>query len=185
MKALSSINFWGQTKYWWVILLVGILLIIGGFAYWFWPAAGFAVSSMIFGWLLVLTGIVQLCVSAGEHRPRGWGWWLAGGVIDMFIGFMLVRSIPLAEAVFPYFLGIIFVFWGVASLISSVSTRGNSYWWMYLINGILMLLIGFFFLEAGFRANEMMVSFLAALAFIYWGFTLAMTSYDMKPRVEE
>ena len=27
----------------------------------------------------------------------------------------------------------------------------------------------------------MMVSFLAALAFIYWGFALAMTSYDMKP----
>ena len=27
----------------------------------------------------------------------------------------------------------------------------------------------------------MMVSFLTALAFIYWGFTVAMMSYDMKP----
>jgi hypothetical protein len=26
-----------------------------------------------------------------------------------------------------------------------------------------------------------MISFLAALAFIYWGFTVALTSYDMKP----
>ncbi len=182
MKTLS-LNFWGQTKYWWVVLFVGIALVIGGFAYWFWPAAGFAVASQIFGWLLILAGVVQLCVSAGVNRPRGWGWWLAGGVIDMFVGFMLVRSIVLSEIVFPYFLAIVFIFWGIASIIASVSSRANRYWWMYLINCILLLLIGFFFLEAGYLQDMMMVSFLTALAFIYWGFTVAMISYDMKPAV--
>ena len=59
------------------------------FAYWFWPAAGYAIASQIFGWLLVLTGIVQICVSAGINRPRGWGWWLAGGVIDLFVGILI------------------------------------------------------------------------------------------------
>ena len=179
MKALS-IDFWGQTKYWWIVLIVGILLVLGGFAYWFWPAAGYAVSSQIFGWLLILAGIVQLCVSAGVNRPRGWGWWICGGVIDM-----LVRSVILSEIVFPYFLAIVFVFWGVASIIASVTTRSRSYWWMYLINGILLLIIGFFFLEAGWVQDMMMTSFLTALAFIYWGFTIAMTSYDMKPRINE
>ncbi len=180
MKALS-INFWGQTKYWWIVLVVGILLVVGGFAYWFWPEAGYAVASQIFGWLLVLVGIVQLCVASGVDRPSGWGWWIAGGVIDLFVGFLLVRSVILSEIVFPYFLAIVFIFWGIASIIASVSGRKRSYWWMYLVNGILMLLIGFFFLEAGWLQNMMMVSFLSALAFIYWGFTLAMTSYDMKP----
>ena len=103
----------------------------------------------------------------------------------MFVGFLLVRSIVLSEIVFPYFLAIVFIFWGVASIIASVSTRSHSYWWMYLINGILLLLIGFFFLEAGWAQDMMMVSFLSALAFIYWGFTIAMTSYDMKPRSRE
>ena len=153
MKTLSF-NFWGQTKYWWIVLLVGILMVLGGFAYWFWPAAGFAVASQIFGWLLILAGIVQLCVSAGVNRPRGWGWWLAGGVIDMFVGFMLVRSVILSEIVFPYFLSIVFIFWGIASIIASVGTRANRYWWMYLINGILLLLIGFFFLEAGYMQDD-------------------------------
>ena len=104
MKTLT-INFWGQTKYWWIVLVVGILLVLGGFAYWFWPAAGYAVASQIFGWLLILAGVVQLCVSAGAERPRGWGWWLAGGVIDMFVGFMLVRSVILSEIVFPTNIG--------------------------------------------------------------------------------
>ena len=66
-----------------------------------------AVASQIFGWLLILAGVVQLCVSAGVNRPRGWGWWLAGGVIDMFVGFLLVRSVVLSEIVFPYFLAIV------------------------------------------------------------------------------
>ncbi len=180
MKALKM-NYWGHTKLWWLVLCVGILLVIGGFAYWFWPAAGYAIASQIFGWLLVLTGIVQICVSADINRPRGWGWWLAGGVIDLFVGFLLVRSIILSEFVFPYFLAFIFIFWGISALISGISQRQRKYWWLYLINGVLLLLIGFFFIEAGYLQDMMMVSFLAALSFIYWGFAVAMTAYDMRP----
>ncbi len=176
--------YWGQTRAWWVVLLVGILTVCCGFAYWFWPMAGFAVASQIFGWLLILAGIVQLLVASGPHMSRGWGWWLAGGIIDMFIGFMLVRSVILSEEVFPFFIALIFLFWGISAVISSIQQRDRKYWWLYLINGILMLVIGFFFIEAGFVQDAMMTSFLTSLAFIYWGFSIAMLSYDMKPGKE-
>ena len=171
----------GESRYWWVILLAGILMVICGFTYWFWPVAGYAVASQIFGWLLILVGVIQLLQSSGPHAGRGWGWWLAGGVIDMFIGFMLVRNVTLAEAVFPYFIAFVFIFWGVGALVGAVNSRARKYWWLQLINGILLLLIGFFFLEAGYLENMVNVSFLTSLAFIYWGFTLAMSAYDMKP----
>jgi len=177
----NSISFWGQSKAWWALLLVGILMVIAGFAYWFYPAIGYAVASTLFGWMLIAVGIVQLCVSAGTNRPRGWGWWLAGGVIDMFIGFMLVRSVSLAEAVFPYFIAFVFIYWGVSALVGSVCNRRHRYKWLQIINGILLLLIGFFFLEAGYLQNMVNVSFLTSLAFIYWGFTLAIGAYDLKP----
>lgn len=180
MKALVE-RYWGQTSYWWVVLVVGILMVLCGFCYWFWPAAGYAVASQIFGWMLILGGIVQLLVSSGVNRPAGWGWWLAGGVIDMFIGFLLVRSVLLSELVFPYFLAFIFIFWGIGAIVSSVQQSGRHYWWLYLINGVLLIIIGFFFLEAGYVQNMEMTSFLVSLAFIYWGFSLAMYSYDMKP----
>ena len=180
MSALK-LNYWGTTKYWWLGLVAGILMVICGFAYWFWPQPGFAIVSQIFGWMLILFGVVCLCFAAGENRPRGWGWWIAGGVIDMFVGFMLVRSILLSEIVFPYFLAIVFIFWGISALISSVSTREGKNWWLYLINGILLMIIGFFFLEAGYTQNMYMVSFLTALAFIYWGCSVALTSLEMKP----
>lgn len=183
MKA--SLNFWGSSKYWWVVLVLGILMVLGGFAYWFWPEIGYSVSSVIFGWLLVLAGIVQLCVSAGPDRPKGWGWWLIGGVIDLFIGFMLVRSVVLSELVFPYFIAIVFILWGISTLFAAVSQRRRSLWWLYIINGILMLVLGFLFIESGYVQDMMMTSFLVAIAFIYWGFTIAMVSYDMRPAVAE
>ncbi len=87
----------------------------------------------------------------------------------------------LSEIVFPYFLAVVFIFWGISAVIGSVGSRQGKYWWLYLVNGVLLMLIGFFFLEAGYLQDMMMVSFLSALAFIYWGFTIAMTAYDMKP----
>ena len=180
-----NLNFWGKSKYWWIILTVGILMVLSGFAYWFWPVAGYAVASQIFGWMLVLAGIVQPCVAAGPDHARGWGWWIAGGVIDMFIGFMLVRSVILSEAVFPYFIAIIFLYWGISAIISSVCQRQRRYWWLYLINGILLMVIGFFFVEAGWYQDMLMTSFLTSLAFIYWGFTISMLSYDMRPTIDE
>lgn len=180
MKALD-VRFWGQTRAWWVVLLVGIVMVLCGFAYWFWPVAGYAVASQIFGWLLVLAGIVQLCVSAGPNSGRGWGWWVAGGVIDMFIGFMLVRSIILSEMVFPYFIAFVFIYWGICYVVKAVNDNARRYWWLYLVNGLLLLLIGFFFVEAGWVQDMLMTSFLSSLAFIYWGFSLAMVSYDLRP----
>jgi hypothetical protein len=184
MKSVN-LHYLGQSRYWWVVLIVGILLVLGGFAYWFWPVQGFAVASQIFGWLLILAGIVQLCVAAGPDRPRGWGWWIAGGVIDMFIGFMLVRSVILSEAVFPYFLAFIFIFWGIEAFANAAARRHIKYWWLSIINGILLCVIGFFFLEAGWISDMYMVSFLTSIAFIYWGFTIAIASYEMKPATVE
>ncbi len=179
MKAFNF-NYLGTSRAWWVVLVVGILMVICGFAYWFWPVSGYAIASQIFGWLLILTGIVQLCVATGPDHAKAWGWWLAGGIIDMFIGFMLVRSILLSEEVFPYFLAFVFILWGIEALIGACYRR-NKYWWLGIINGILLCLIGFFFLEAGWVSDMLMVSFLTSIAFIYWGFTIAIASYELRP----
>ncbi|WP_289874225.1 hypothetical protein [uncultured Muribaculum sp.] len=46
---------------------------------------------------------------------------------------------------------------------------------------MLLTVYGFFFIEAGWIQNMAMVSFLTSLAFIYWGFSICMFAYDIKP----
>lgn len=175
------VNFWGRTRWWWALLLVGILLIIVGFVYWTFPLLGYEVVSMLFGWMLILAGVVQLCVSTRIKRPKGWGWWLVGGILNIFIGFMLVRSIVLTELLLPYFFAVVFFFWGLNAIVGAIMSRGYSYWWLNLINGILLLIISYFFIESGFLQDAMMISFLTAIAFIYWGFSLMIIANDMRP----
>lgn len=183
MRSLN-LNYPGRSRIWWLVVLVGILLVLAGFAYWFWPVAGYVVASQLFGWLLIMTAFVQLCVAAGPGHTKHWGWWVAGGVIDMFIGFLLVRSVVLSELVLPYFLAFLFVYWGIESFINAALTRYR-YWWLGIINGALLCFIAVLFVEAGFVSDMMMTSFLTSIGFIYWGFTVAIAGYTMKPFMKE
>lgn len=182
MEASRNSHF-GQTRMWWLVMLVGILLMAGGIAYWVWPADGYIVASIMFGWLLIATGVVQVIVSSAGDRPKGWGWWLASGVINMLIGFMLVRNVALALTVFPYFMAFIFIFWGFQEFVSA-AVGGRRLRWLGIINGILMCIIGYYFLEGGIQSTIFMTAFLISIGFIYWGFTLTVAAYEMRPRVE-
>lgn len=179
--------FYPTSKLWWLVMIAGILMVIGGFCYWVWPLEGFMVASVLLGWLLIVAGLVQVIVASGDKQPKGWGWWLVGGVLDMFIGFMLVRSLYLAMSVFPYFLAFFFIYWGIEQFISAASSRKRG-WWLPLVNGILLCVIGFLFVESAvtsFNATEFMSSFLVSIAFIYWGFTLSTVAYEMKPEKQK
>ena len=115
-------HFWGKTKYWWALIITGILMIPCGLWLWFQPALGYEVLSLLLGWLLILFGIVQLIVSGNvKQKVRGWGWWLAGGIIDILIGFILVGNLSFSEAVLPFFFAFIFVYKGIANLFSALN----------------------------------------------------------------
>ncbi len=177
----NYVNFWGTSRWWWVLLIVGILLVIEGFAYWLFPTIGYTVVSMLFGWMLIIMGVVQLCVSMNINRPKGWGWWLVGGILDIFLGFMLVRSIVLSEVILPYFFAAVFFFWGLNMFVGAIIARHSRYWWLNLINGVILLIISYCFIESGFLQDVMMISLLSSIGFIYWGFSVMIIANDMRP----
>ena len=174
-------NFWGFSRWWWLILVVGILFVIGGFFYWLFPIIGYAVVSMLFGWMLIVSGAVKLSVSISLERPKGWGWWLVGGILNIFVGFILVRSIILTELLLPFFFAVVFFFWGVNLIVGAIMSRQRRYWWLNIINGVLLLIISYFFLESGYFQDAITISLLTSIGFIYWGFSLMIIANDMRP----
>ncbi len=179
---ISVIHFWGKTKFWWVFMVVGILFIPFGLWIVFSPAIGYEVVAMLLGWALVAYGIVQLLISSDTKRNKhSWGWWLAGGIIDIFLGFLLLGNIVLSELLLPFFFAFVFLFKGVNNIVSSISMRNvYSSWWLYLLNGVLMIFISFMFFYTPYMSS-FTVLFLSALAFIYWGLSLITFSFDLKP----
>ena len=160
----------------------GYMMIPCGLWLWFQPALGYEVLSLLLGWLLILFGIVQLIVSGNvKQKVRGWGWWLAGGIIDILIGFILVGNLSFSEAVLPFFFAFIFVYKGIANLFSALNmVSTHRYWWLYLVNGLLLLILGLLFFASPFTAAFSII-FLCAAAFIYWGFSLIFFGYSLRP----
>ena len=84
MMEMTTISFWGKSRYWWAVLLIGILLIPCGIWLVARPFTGFSVISSLLGWALIVLGILELIISSDTgRRERGWGWWIAGGILDI------------------------------------------------------------------------------------------------------
>lgn len=102
-----------------------------------------------------------------KQKVRGWGWWLAGGIIDILIGFILVGNLSFSEAVLPFFFAFIFMYKGIANLFSALNmVSTHRYWWLYLVNGLLLLILGLLFFASPFTAAFSIIFLCAAPLFI-------------------
>ena len=186
IKEITTISFWGKSRYWWAVLLVGILLIPCGIWLVARPDIGYSVISLLLGWFLIILGILQLIIASDiNRREQGWGWWLAGGILDILIGFLLVSNLVLSEIVLPYFFAFILLYRAIKNIVAGVMlAKAYKGWWLYLLNGILLLIVSIFFFFAPLMATIAIV-YVCAFVFIYWGMTLITFAADLKPYKRE
>ena len=181
MENLEKI-FWGKTRYWWILLIPGIMLIPCGCWFLFSPSVGYFTITTTLLWMLILIGITQFIIAFNTPRlAHGWGWWLAGGIIDVFVGFMMLGNIGFSAMILPYFFAFIFLYKGVSNLVSAFTSMSyHNTWWLYLINGLLLLILATLFFMSPFSAM-IAIDFLIGCAFIYWGISLVFFALDLRP----
>ena len=93
--------------------------------------------------------------------------------------FLFLQVIVIFE-VFTLF-AFIFMYKGIANLFSALNmVSTHRYWWLYLVNGLLLLILGLLFFASPFTAAFSII-FLCAAAFIYWGFSLIFFGYSLRP----
>jgi uncharacterized membrane protein HdeD (DUF308 family) len=94
-------------------LLAGVLSIVVGLLFIRAPLNALLALTMLVACLLMVGGIFQI-VGALTYRFGGWGWALAGGVIDLILGIMIWQEWPASALwVIGLFVGISLVFRGV------------------------------------------------------------------------
>lgn len=104
-------------RYWWLLLAVGLFLLAVGILIFLFPARSYLELSMLLGWVILLAGILEVVLSAtNRHFITGRGWMLAGGIIEMILGLVLIFNVALAATMLPLLLG----FWLLMRAFSTI-----------------------------------------------------------------
>jgi uncharacterized membrane protein HdeD (DUF308 family) len=152
-------------RYWWVILIRGILFILLGVYMVCEPISGYAALGFLFGLFILLTGIAELLRVVGDHSSSGRAWHLFLGLVDLVLGIVFITHIIASADVLRVVVGLYFLFRGI-SLLSYSHFRGRS--WPLILGGAITLLFGLFIIfNAVFGAITIIV--FTAIAFIIMG----------------
>lgn len=158
------------SKYWWLALVKGILLILLAFFVFRHPVNALVGVAIYIAITLLLTGVIEIIssVAAKEFAPK-WGWGLVGGILDLIFGIILLSNPALSAATLPFVIGFWIIFYGVMTFANSFTEKrnGNPNWWTGVLYGLLSLFIGFII------TNNILLGIMAITWWMGFGFLLA------------
>jgi len=172
-------------KAWWVLSLWGLTFLIAGLCLLFWPVRTAAVLVAIMAAFLLISGIIG-AISAVVHRDSGWGWRLAGGILGVLVGIILLAN-PVAGALIItavqfYLLALGLIVMGIATVVGGKHTSdsiGYQWSWGNFFLGGLEVLFGIFLLFRPLLGIFTLLWLMAILAII-GGVLLIVESFRVK-----
>jgi len=131
-------------RHWGLFLLEGIVLIILGTLAVLVPAVASVAATIVFGWILLLSGAMGLIATLRARQAPGFGWSLLSAILGIAAGLILLLM-PLQGALSLTAVLIAFLLVeGVASILYAVEHRkGSSGRWSWMLaSGILDVVLG-------------------------------------------
>jgi uncharacterized membrane protein HdeD (DUF308 family) len=146
----------------------GVLLIVAGVLAVLMPGIAALATALVFGWLLVLSGVFEIVYAFQTRGHEGFGWKLASGILTLVLGLAIV-VLPLAGvASIALLVGAFLFAGGVTRTLLAFRVRPRGGWGFVLFDGLLS--IGLAILIAiGWPASS--IAFVGLLT----GFTLIST----------
>jgi uncharacterized membrane protein HdeD (DUF308 family) len=136
-------------KYWWLLLLTGLLLIAVGIWVFASPAAAYLSLSVLFGACILAIGFFETVFAITVRKSmKGWGWTLAGGLLDIVIGSYLLAYPTVTMAILPFVLGFWLLFRGFSAIGFSFDMKsyGDLNWGWFLLLAIGIIIFAFMIL---------------------------------------
>jgi uncharacterized membrane protein HdeD (DUF308 family) len=109
----------------WFSLLVGILYVIAGFYVVFNPVEAVVTLTWLFGFLLILEGIITLITAFVNKVGRHLSWMvILDGVITLILGILVLNQWPFSAVwLIGLYVGISILISGISLLVISLATR--------------------------------------------------------------
>ena len=180
-----------EVKNWWVSLILGILYVA--------VALGLitlsdsvspdnefvftnAALSILFSISMLVSGLLEIAFAvSNRQRVSSWGWYLAGGVIDMILGLYLVTYPVLSMEVIPFIIAFWLMFRGFSSVGYAMDLKryGTKEWVWYTAFGILAIVCSLIILWQP-TVGAIYAVYMISFAFLIIGFFRIMLSFELK-----
>ena len=156
------------------LTIEGVLLILLGIAALVMPLMAGLAATLVFAWILILTGMIGLISAFAGRSHAHLGWSLASAVIALAIGVVLFLY-PLAGAVALTTVIALYLFLDGVALIGLAldhRRRGIGPWGWLLASGVidLALAVVIFFMSA--IGSAALIGFIVGLSLIFAGIAL-------------
>jgi uncharacterized membrane protein HdeD (DUF308 family) len=141
------------SKYWWVLLLRGILAILFGLAIWLMPGMTLVILVTIFGAYALVDGAMAIFLSfSSRNTDKDWGKHLIEGILGVIFGVLVLTWPELAVVTSSITILVLIAFWaistGVLQIISAIQLRkeiDNEFW--LGLSGLISVIFGFVILR--------------------------------------
>jgi uncharacterized membrane protein HdeD (DUF308 family) len=126
---------------WGWLLVVGILMVaLGTIALFIMPAATIG-TSLVLGWLLVISGVLEMIHAFRVRRWGGLFLHLIGGVLGILVGLLVVTHPVAGAAAWTLLFASFFTAIGLFRLIAAISLKFPNWGWA-VFDGIVTLALG-------------------------------------------
>jgi uncharacterized membrane protein HdeD (DUF308 family) len=130
-------------RYWWLFLVSGIIWLLIAWMVLRLNQTSIATVGVLLGVVFLIAGINEVGMAA--LAPGGWKVWhyIMAGIFLLGALWGFIRPVNTFFALASV-LGLILVFYGAFEIVRGVMSRAvNSYWWVNLVTGILLVLLAF------------------------------------------
>ncbi len=169
-------------KYWWLLLVAGILFALAGLVAVAFPDITYLTLSLILGVVIFCAGVSRIVIAASSSGMMpGWGWMLTGGILEVLLGILLCIYPGLTAGMLYLFVGFYLMFTGCAMIASSIDLQrlGGSQWGWVLASGIISILFSFM-VVANPVSGSFAVSYLVGFSFVFAGISFMTFSFKWR-----
>lgn len=158
-------------KYWWLVLLKGIILILLSFFVFGHPVGALVGLALYLGIALMATGFFLIVVAISNRDvDERWGWRLAMGIVDVLFALVLLSNPAVTATVFPFVVGFWIMVYGIMVFSSAFGAKkaGESNWWFSLVIGIVTVILGYIIMT-DFLAGTVAITFWLGTGILLFG----------------
>jgi uncharacterized membrane protein HdeD (DUF308 family) len=151
----------------------GVLLIILGAGALLMPLMAGVAASLVFAWVLILTGIAGLvsAVAGREHVHPGWS--LVSALLALLVGVVLLINPLIGAASLALLIGVYLLLDGVALIVLALGQRRKARAWGWLMaSGVFDLILAAFIVLMGAIGSAVMIGVIVGLSLIAAGIAL-------------